>query len=124
PTSSLFTDMRHRNSGKILDRKKGPREALLRNLATSIILFEKVKTTKAKAKAVRPLVERMITAGKDGGLSSRRKLTSVLYSENATKKVMEELGPRYKDRAGGYTRITNLIRREGDGAEMVQIELV
>ena len=68
--------MRHRNSGKILDRKKGPREALLRNLATSIVLFEKVKTTKAKAKAVRPLVERMITAGKRGGLVSRRKLSS------------------------------------------------
>ena len=116
--------MRHRNSGKILDRKKGPREALLRNLATSIILFEKVKTTKAKAKAVRPLVEHMITAGKVGGLSSRRKLSSVLYSENAAKKVMEELGPRYKDRTGGYVRITNLVRREGDGAEMVQIELV
>lgn len=116
--------MRHRNSGKILDRKKGPREALLRNLATSIVLFEKVKTTKAKAKAVRPLVERMITTGKVGGLVSRRKLSSFFYSENAAKKVMEELGPRYKDRTGGYTRITNLLRREGDGAEMVQIELV
>ncbi len=116
--------MRHRNSGKILDRKKGPREALLRNLATSIVLFEKVKTTRAKAKAVRPLVERMITTGKRGGLVSRRKLSSFFYSENAAKKVLEELGPRYKDRAGGYTRITNLVRREGDGAEMVQIELV
>ena len=116
--------MRHRNSGKILDRKKGPREALLRNLATSIVLFEKVKTTRAKAKAVRPLVERMITTGKAGGLVSRRKLSSFFYSENAAKKVLEELGPRYKDRAGGYTRITNLVRREGDGAEMVQIELV
>lgn len=116
--------MRHRNSGKILDRKKGPREALLRNLATSIVLFEKVKTTRAKAKAVCPLVERMITTGKTGGLVGRRKLSSFFYSENAAKKVIEELGPRYKNRAGGYTRITNLVRREGDGAEMVQIELV
>jgi large subunit ribosomal protein L17 len=116
--------MRHRNSGTILDRKKGPRESLLRNLATSVILFEKVRTTKAKAKAVRPLVERMITAGKRGGLASRRKLSSFFFSENAAKKVMEELGPRYKNRAGGYTRITNLVRREGDGAEMVQLELV
>lgn len=116
--------MRHRNTGKILDRKKGPREALLRNLATSIVLFEKVKTTKAKAKAVRPLVERMITAGKKGGLTGRRKLSSFFYSENAAKKVIEELGPRYMNRPGGYTRITNLSRREGDGAEMVQIELV
>ena len=116
--------MRHRNKTIILDRKKGPREALLRNLATSIVLYEKVKTTKAKAKAVRPLVERMITTGKTGGLVGRRKLAAFFYSENAAKKVVEELGPRYMNRAGGYTRITNLVRREGDGAEMVQIELV
>ena len=116
--------MRHRNSGKILDRKKGPREALLRNLATSVILFEKVKTTKAKAKAVRPLVERMITTGKTDSVLARRRLTQVLYGQNVMKKVVEELGPRYKARNGGYTRITGLGRREGDGAEMVQIELV
>ncbi|MEY4744352.1 MAG: hypothetical protein RL272_297 [Candidatus Parcubacteria bacterium] len=116
--------MRHRNSGKVLDRKKGPREALLRNLATSLVLYEKVKTTRAKAAAVRPLVERMITVGKTGTLAGRRKLSSFFYSENASKKIMEELGPRYKNRPGGYTRTTKLVRREGDGAEMVQIELV
>lgn len=97
---------------------------LLRNLATSVILFEKVKTTKAKAKAVRPLVEKMITAGKTGTLTGRRKVSAALFGENAAKKVMEELAPRYKSRQGGYTRITNLGRREGDGAEVVQIELV
>ena len=116
--------MRHRNTGKILDRKKGPREALLRNLAMSVILYEKITTTKAKAKAVRPLVEKMISVGKGGTLTSRRTLSSFFYTENAAKKVMEELAPRYKDRNGGYVRLTNLVRRSGDGAEMVQIELV
>jgi len=116
--------MRHRNTGSVLDRKKGPREALLRNLATSLVLYEKVKTTRAKARAVRPIVEKMITAGKRGTLQSRRKLSSFFYGENVAKKIMEDLGPRYKNRAGGYTRTTKLVRREGDGAEMVQIELV
>jgi len=116
--------MRHRNTGKILDRKIGPRTALLRNMATSVILLEKIKTTKAKAKAVRPLVEKAITVGKKGGINARRELTRMLYGENAARKVVEELSKRYKDRVGGYTRLTNLNRREGDGAEMVQIELV
>jgi len=117
--------MRHRVKGKILDRKKGPREALLCGLATSIILYEKVKTTRAKASAVKPLVERIITAGRTGSLLGRRKVSVYLRgNENASKKVMEVLGPRFKDRNGGYTRITKLLRRVGDGAEMVQIELV
>jgi len=116
--------MRHRNTGKILDRKIGPRQALLRSLTTSVILREKVKTTKAKAKAVRPLVEKVITVGKAGGILARRRLARTLYGNNAVKKVVEELAPRFKDRKGGYLRITNLDRRQGDGAEMVQIELV
>lgn len=116
--------MRHRNTGKILDRKIGPRTALLRSLVTSVILLEKVKTTKAKAKAVKPLIERMITIGKAGDLTARRQLAQTLYGTNAVKKVMEALAPRYKDRKGGYTRLTNLGRREGDSAEMVQLELV
>lgn len=116
--------MRHRNTGKVLDRKKGPRAALLRSLATSVILYEKIKTTKAKAKAVRPMVERLITVGKTGTLTARRRLTGALYSENAVRKLIEEIGPRYKDRQGGYLRITNLGLRAGDAAEMAQIELV
>lgn len=116
--------MRHRNSNKILDRRKGPRELMLRNLASSILIYEKVKTTKAKAQAVRPLVERMITKAKKGDLSARRGLIKVLLQKNAIKKSMEVLGDRYKDRAGGYTRVTKLGNRPGDGAEMVQIELV
>jgi len=116
--------MRHRTSGKILDRKKGPRTALLRNLATSVILLEKIQTTKAKAQAVRPLVESIISAGKLGTLAGRRTIGGTVFGANTVKKVMEELAPRYKTRTGGYTRMTNLIRRVGDGAEMVQIELV
>lgn len=116
--------MRHNTSGKILDREKGPREALLRSLATSLVLFEKIKTTKAKAQAVRPLVERMVTLGKHGNLDARRRLNAFLYGDNASRKVLEVLSPRYKDRMGGYTRMTKLQRREGDAAEMVQVEFV
>jgi large subunit ribosomal protein L17 len=116
--------MRHRNKNKILDRKKGPRELMLRNLASSILLYEKVKTTKAKAQAVRPLVEKMITSAKAGDLAARRGLIKVLLQKNAVKKAIEVLGVRYKTRPGGYTRTTKLGARAGDGAEMVQIELV
>jgi len=116
--------MRHRNKNKILDRKKGPRELMLRNLASSILIYEKVKTTKAKAQAVRPLVEKMITSAKVGDLNSRRGLIKVLLQKNAVKKAMDVLGDRYKNRPGGYTRTTKLGVRPGDGAEMVQIELV
>ncbi len=116
--------MRHSNKNKILDRKKAPRELMLRNLASSILIYEKVKTTEAKAKTVKPLVERMITAAKKGDLNARRGLIQVLLQKNAVKKAMEVLGDRYKERVGGYTRIVKLGKRQGDGAEMVQIELV
>lgn len=116
--------MRHRKKGKILDRKKAPREAMLRNLASSILIYEKVKTTKAKAKAVKPMVEKLITASKNGDLTSRRKLIEVLPQKMAVKKAMEVLGPRYKERPGGYTRIVKLGTRQGDGAEIAQIELI
>jgi large subunit ribosomal protein L17 len=116
--------MRHRVKGAILSRTKGPRTALLRNLATSVVLYEKVQTTKAKAKFVRPLVEKAITIGRAGTLASRRQLHTMFTLENAIKKIVEELAPKYKGRAGGYTRIVPLGRREGDAAEMVQIELV
>lgn len=116
--------MRHQNKNKILDRQKGPRELMLRNLASSILLYEKVKTTEAKAKTVKPLVEKMITMAKIGDLKSRRQLIQVLLQKKAIKKSLEVLGARYKDRKGGYTRITKLVPRQGDGAKMVQIELV
>lgn len=116
--------MRHRKKTKSLDRKKESREAMLRNLATSVILFEKVKTTKAKALAVKPIVEKMITLGKKNTLATRRQSLKFFYIENPVKKIFEELAPRYKGRSGGYTRITRLGFRQGDSAEMVQIELV
>ncbi len=116
--------MRHRKKTKILDRKKAPRKALLRNLATSLVLYEKVKTTKAKAKTVKPIVEKYITLSKKGDLHARRELLKYFYLENAVKKLIEDLGPRYQDRKGGYTRIVKIGPRQGDGAEIVQIELV
>lgn len=116
--------MRHRNKTTKLGRTKGPRELMLRNLASSLLIYEKVKTTKAKASAVRPLVEKMITSSKEGTLSSRRGLIKILLQKNAVAKAMDVLGPRYKERAGGYTRTTKLGTRAGDNAEMVQIELV
>lgn len=116
--------MRHRKHKVTLDRKAGPRRALLRGLAESVILYEKVKTTQAKAKAVRPFVERLITVSKSGTLTARRALVSELYTENAVRKCIEVLGPRYRERAGGYTRIVKLAERKGDNASMAQIELV
>lgn len=116
--------MRHRNKTKTLGRVKASREAMLSALAQNIILYEKVKTTEAKAKAVRSMVEKMITISKAGDLTARRKLMKDLRAEGAVKKTLEVLGPRYKDRQGGYTRIVKLGNRQGDGAPMVQIELV
>jgi len=116
--------MRHRKKTVVLGREKGPREALLRNLATSVVLYERVKTTKAKAKAVQPIVERLITDGKNAKTSARREIGKMLCTEGAVRKVLEELSPRYTARQGGYTRITKIGRRLGDAAEMVQIEFV
>jgi large subunit ribosomal protein L17 len=116
--------MRHKVKGSILSRKKAPREMMLRNLASSILIYEKVKTTKAKASAVRSLVEKMITAAKVGDLAARRKLISILPQKMAVKKSMEVLGQRYKERPGGYLRIIKLGKRVGDSSDMVQIELV
>jgi large subunit ribosomal protein L17 len=116
--------MRHRKTGKILDRAKAPREALLRHLASSVILYEKVRTTSAKAKSVRPLVEKAITKGKKDTLANRRQLLSFFYTEHPVKKIFEVLGPRYQERKGGYTRITKLGHRAQDGADVVLIELL
>lgn len=116
--------MRHRHSKKTLDRETGPRTALLKNLAQSLILYEKIKTTEAKAKIIRPLVERIITGGKTDSLANRRNLMKYLPTKNAVKKVFEVLGPRYKERKGGYLRIVKLGERKGDAAKMAMIEFV
>lgn len=116
--------MRHRKTNPKLGREKGPRTALLRNLAESIVLHEKVQTTQAKAKAVRALVERSITVGKQPTIANRRRLQATFLTERPVRKILEVLGPRYAQRPGGYTRIVRLGRRQNDAAEVVQIELV
>lgn len=118
--------MKHRNKKTILGRKKEPRKALMRGLATSIIIYEKIETTETKAKAMRPFVEKLITTAKAGkdDLTARRKLLEVLYHKKAVNKALEVLGPRYEKRPGGYTRITHIGNRQGDGARMVNIEFV
>ncbi|MEA2064684.1 MAG: 50S ribosomal protein L17 [Patescibacteria group bacterium] len=116
--------MRHRNKGVILDRKKQAREMMLRNLASSLIIHKKTKTTQVKAKAVKPLVEKLITVSKQGDLTARRRLIASLLQKKAIKEAIDNLGVKYKDRDGGYTRIIKLGRRQGDGAEMAQIEFV
>jgi large subunit ribosomal protein L17 len=115
--------MRHRNNVKTLDRKKGPRELMLRNMVSSIVMHEKINTTKAKAKVVKPLVEKAITTAKKGDLSARRNLLEA-YQPKAVDKLMHDLSERYKDRTGGYLRIVKTGNRQGDGAEMAQVELV
>ena len=116
--------MRHRKKGKILDRKKAPREMMLRNLISSVLIYKKVVTTKAKAKAVKPLVEKIITIAKSDNLTARRKLIQILPQKTAIKKTMEVLNKRYKNINGGYSRIIKIGNRQGDGAEMAQIELI
>lgn len=116
--------MRHRSTKSILDRKQAPRQAMLENLAASLVLYEKVQTTAGKARALRPLVEKLITKGKVKSLITKRALAAVLPEKTAVKKVLEVLGPRYATRPGGYTRTIKLGARKGDGAMMVQIELV
>lgn len=97
---------------------------MLRNLAASVIMHEKVKTTEAKAKTVKVLVEKLITASKSKDLNARRHLLEVLPQTLAVAKAMDVLADRYQERSGGYTRIVKLGTRVGDGAAMVQIELV
>lgn len=116
--------MRHLKKKVTLDRKSAPRRALLTTLSESLILYEKITTTKAKALALRSVVEKMITTAKLNTLSARRKLIASLHTPNATRKLMDVLGPRYKDRHGGYTRIITLNNRKGDGAEEAMIEFV
>ena len=116
--------MRHRVKGKKLDRLKAPRESMLKNLAASVIIYEKVKTTEAKAKAVRTLLENVITIAIKGGLNARRELIRLLPQPMAIKKALDVLAVKYKGKHGGYLRITKLAQRQGDNAKIVQIELV
>lgn len=96
----------------------------MRGLVTNLVLYEKMNTTKAKAKAVRPLAERLITRAKNDDVAAKRYVSARIYTDGARRKLFEVLGPRYKERQGGYTRIIPLRRRAGDGAEIVRIEFV
>src|SRR3984885_1015386 len=116
--------MRHRNAGFKLGRNTSPRRALLRNLVTSVIVEDRVETTVAKAKAVRPLVEKMITLGKKGDLASRRQALSFLTTDSSVTRLFDTVAPRYGDRQGGYLRIVRTGFQKGDGAEKAFIELL
>jgi large subunit ribosomal protein L17 len=116
--------MRHRNAGFKLGRNTSHRRALLRSLVTSVIIEDRVQTTVAKAKAVRPLIEKMITLGKKGDLHSRRQAHSFLMTDDSVKRLFETVAPRYGDRQGGYLRIVRAGFRQGDGGEKAFIELL
>ena len=116
--------MRHRFGNAKLKRDIGSRNSLLKNLTTSIILEERVITTVPKAKAVQPLVEKMITLAKRDSLHTRRQAAAFLETPKSVKKLFETLGSRFGQRNGGYTRITRLGPRKGDGAELAMLELV
>jgi len=116
--------MRHRVAGYKLKRDGGARKSLLRGLVTNVIERERVITTVPKAKAARPLVERMITLGKQDTLHARREAARVLFTPASVKKLFDTLATRFGQRNGGYTRIVRLGPRKGDGAEQAMIELV
>ena len=116
--------MRHRNAGFKLGRNTSHRRALLRNLVTSVIVEDRVETTVAKAKAVRPHVEKMITLGKKGDVHSRRQALSFLMTDKAVARLFDTVAPRYGDRQGGYLRIVRTGFQKGDGAEKAFIELL
>jgi large subunit ribosomal protein L17 len=115
----------HRIGGRKLGRKQGPRLALYKNLTVSVLRYERVKTTEAKAKEIRGRVERMITLAKRGDLSARRAVLAEFPNEPlVVTKLFDEIAPKYADRNSGFTRIVKIGQRQGDAAAIVQIELV
>jgi large subunit ribosomal protein L17 len=116
--------MRHRLSGRKLNRTSSHRKAMLSNMAVSLLTHEQIKTTLPKAKELRRIADRMVTLGKRGGLHARRQAMSYLRDDEAVRKLFEALAERYKDRAGGYTRVLKAGFRYGDSAPMAVIELV
>jgi large subunit ribosomal protein L17 len=116
--------VRHHRSGKKLGRDSAHRKALYSNLTGSLIEHGRIKTTVAKAKAVKPIAEKMITLGRRGDLSARRQALAYLRSNDVVHLLFAEVAPRFADRPGGYTRIVKLGPRAGDAAEMVYLELV
>jgi large subunit ribosomal protein L17 len=116
--------MRHNIAGRRLGRDSSHRQAMYRNMVTDLLKHEKIITTEAKAKEVRGMAEKMITLGKKSGLHAYRQALTFITDTKVTEKVFSELGPRYKERTGGYTRIVKLAPRLGDNASMVLLELV
>jgi large subunit ribosomal protein L17 len=117
--------MAHRVDGRKLGRKHGPRMALYRNLVVSVLRYEQVRTTEAKAKEIRGRVDRVISLARDGSLTARRRVISELPDEPLViDKLFNEIAPKYADRTSGFTRIVRLGQRAGDAAPIVQIELV
>lgn len=116
--------MKHRVAGKKLSRDLKQRKALFKNLINALIIHGAIKTTESKAKAVRRLAEKLITKGKEGTLHARRLIGAFLQNKEVVSKIIDELGPVFKKRPGGFTRIVRLGRRRGDKAMMVRLELV
>jgi large subunit ribosomal protein L17 len=116
--------MRHARAGRKLGRDSAHRKALYSNLAGALIEHGRIKTTEAKAKAVKPIAEKMITLGRRGDLAARRQAVSYLRSKDVVHKLFAEVAPRFADRPGGYSRIVKLGPRQGDAADMVYLELV
>src|SRR3712207_368221 len=116
--------MRHHRAGKKLGRDRAQRRALYANLAGSLIEHGRIKTTEAKAKAVKPIAEQMITLGRRGDIHARRQALAYLRSQDVVHKLFAEVAPRFEDRPGGYSRIVKLGPRQGDSADMVYLELV
>lgn len=116
--------MRHRKKTVKLGRTSAHREALLSNMAASLIMNGRITTTVAKTKALRPVAEKLITLGKKQDINARRQAAAILRDKGAVKKLFSEVGPQFDERNGGYTRIVRLGQRAGDGAPMAIIELV
>ncbi len=116
--------MRHHRAGKKLGRDAAQRRSLYANLAASLIEHGRIKTTEAKAKAVKPIAEQMITLGRRGDIHARRQALAFLRTQEVVHQLFSEVAPRFAERPGGYTRIVKLGPRQGDAAEMVYLELV
>jgi len=116
--------MRHRKSGRQLSRNSSHRWALMRNLITALLRDEKIQTTDPKAKELRRWADRVITLGKAGSLHARRQVLGIVQDKSVVRKLFDTIAPRFKERAGGYTRIIKIGWRRGDAAQMSLIELV
>jgi large subunit ribosomal protein L17 len=116
--------MRHRKKGRQLSRTSAHRKAMLRNMATSLFRHEKVETTAAKAKELRPYAERLITLARRGDLHARRRVERYIKDREVSGRLFSEIGPRFARRPGGYTRILKLVHRQGDGAELAGMEVL